>query len=185
MLTEDQRLLRNQRAREYRANNRERVLEIKKQYYKNNRDIILERNKRDYILNQEKRRLCSRLSYYKKQDEYKLKSKIRYNANRTKILIKNQEWYKNNKHKRSLYSRFRHTRLEQSIPRWFEKDLVERIYNKRDELNELWGVEMEVDHIIPINPRDQSVCGLHCWSNLQLLDATLNQSKGSCYETDW
>jgi predicted CoA-binding protein len=44
---------------------------------------------------------------------------------------------------------------------------------------------LDVDHIIPLNPKDQSVCGLHCWANLQILDKSLNLIKGSKYQTDW
>lgn len=46
-------------------------------------------------------------------------------------------------------------------------------------------MDLVVDHIIPINPRDTSVCGLHCWDNLQLLDRNLNSEKHDNYTKDW
>ncbi len=45
------------------------------------------------------------------------------------------------------------------------------------ELNELWGTNMEVDHVIPL--RGKLISGLHVWDNLQLLDRLLNTKKGN------
>lgn len=95
-------------------------------------------------------------------------------------------FYKRNPNKQSEYSRLRNTRLENAITNWDgEPELIKQLYSKRNELNELWGTNLEVDHIIPINPKDKSVCGLHCWANLQLLDKKINSAKGDKYNTDW
>ncbi len=52
---------------------------------------------------------------------------------------------------------------------WAEKDKMLVVYQKARE----WG--MEVDHIVPL--KNELVCGLHVWHNLQLLDRNLNRAK--------
>ncbi len=108
-----------------------------------------------------------------------------YDNNKDRLLTKNKQWRDNNPDIMVLYDRNRKVNLKRAIPGWYEEDLIKLLYLKRDELNKLWGIKLEVDHIIPLNPRDNSVCGLHCWHNLQLLDRSLNRSKHANYQTDW
>lgn len=86
-------------------------------------------------------------------------------------------------------SRIRSHSLKQAIPNWYEKELVEELYRKRDELNRKWNREgadcFVVDHVIPLNPIDQSVCGLHCFANLQLLTRRENNIKKDNYIAEW
>jgi len=96
-----------------------------------------------------------------------------------------KQWRDQNPDKSNALRRFRYGALKNSIPGWFEDELVAQIYKKRDELNDLYDLRLEVDHIIPINPRDKSVCGLHCWANLQLLDKSINSTKNDNYQRDW
>lgn len=110
----------------------------------------------------------------------------RYSMIHADILNQNSKrWRDANPHKVREQASIRRTKTEQQIPSWYEEDLVKQVYLKRDELNKKWGTNFVVDHIIPLNPRDKSVSGLHCWMNLQLLDASLNLNKGSGYETNW
>lgn len=50
-------------------------------------------------------------------------------------------------------------------------------YRARDALNTLYGLDLQVDHIEPLQGRD--VCGLHAHWNMQLLTASQNASKGN------
>lgn len=155
-----------QKSKQYYQNNKEDQNKYRKQYYQNNEKQLKQYHKqynKQYRQNNKKQFK----QYYQNNKQY------------------HKQWHQDNPHKRLEYSKIRNTRLEDAIPSWFEEDKIKLLYQKRDELNKQWGTNFEVDHIIPINPKDRSVCGLHCWSNLQLLDKSLNSSKGSTYQTDW
>ena len=77
--------------------------------------------------------------------------------------------------KNAVLAKYRASKL-QATPLWFEKDQIKIIYQKAKQ----WG--FEVDHIVPL--KGATVCGLHCWANLQLLDPMLNVTKGNRYWPD-
>ena len=122
----------------------------------------------------------------------KVESRKYYEKYRTRCLAYAREWAVNNKEKiKKNHKKWRsknpeklgiaHNRYlsvrKQAIPIWSEPELIKKIYLMRDALNELWGTSFEVDHIVPL--QGKTVCGLHCWDNLQLLEAKLNSSKGN------
>jgi len=110
--------------------------------------------------------------YAKRQREKRLASLKKWrdaNQEKQKELI--AQWKKLNKDKTRAYASKRRSQKLNAIPPWFEKEKVALAYKKAKE----WG--FEVDHVIPL--QGKNVCGLHCWSNLQLLDAKLNHSKGN------
>lgn len=62
-----------------------------------------------------------------------------------------------------------------AIPKWADMDHIRLIYAKARELSQAFGIDMQVDHIVPL--RGKTVCGLHTPANLQLLAAGLNHKK--------
>ncbi len=68
----------------------------------------------------------------------------------------------------------------QSTPNWSELDKIKVVYEKAQWLESLTGLKYHVDHIVPL--QGKNVCGLHCWENLQILEAGLNIGKGNRYE---
>lgn len=113
-----------------------------------------------------------------------------YERNRDKVDAKRAEWRDQNKEKVSQYvkkasrtyyhnnkqthfalSAKRRAAKKQAIPPWAELDIIRQLYAKASEFG------FEVDHVVPL--QSDLVCGLHCWHNLQLLDPTLNRSKGN------
>lgn len=156
----------NENNKTWQSLNKDKVVEYRKTSYNKNKVLIAKKYQSWYNKNK------------KRVSEYRHKNRIKFNKT-------SKLWRDNNPHKVKVQNHLRNTRLEQSIPIWYEEDLVKQVYLKRDELNKLWGTRFEVDHIIPLNPRYKTVSGLHCWANLQLLDISLNCSKGSTYNTDW
>lgn len=158
----------------------------KKDYYQPNKEYCKQYNKSWQRNNPDKRKqnmdkYVSKFGGYSEYGKYQRLTSSEVYQKSSKL------WRQRFPHKVWEHSKIRRTRLEMAILNWFkeEEHLVASLYRKRDELNELWGTQLEVDHIIPINPRCKTVCGLHCWSNLQLLDRTLNGSKHDIYQTDW
>jgi len=93
-----------------------------------------------------------------------------------------KKYCKNNPEKIFMVQHQYLQRKEQAIPPWYEADLVKQIYLKRDELSELWGITLHVDHIVPL--QGKNVSGLHCWDNLQLLEGSLNSSKSNKFDQE-
>ncbi len=96
---------------------------------------------------------------------------------------RSKRWRQNNPDKIALNDERRYGHIKDQTPIWYEDILVKRLYLKRDELNQQWNTKFTVDHIIPIV--SDTVCGLHCWSNLQLLESFDNFSKHNTYQQDW
>ena len=72
-------------------------------------------------------------------------------------------------------------RVLQATPPWADLAKVKELYKKRTELRAL-GFDFDVDHVVPLN--SPLVCGLHVPANLQLLDKSLNYSKGNRHWPD-
>jgi hypothetical protein len=81
-------------------------------------------------------------------------------------------WSKNNLHVKAE----RRALQKNSVPDWAESEKIRTVYQKA----RLFG--MAVDHIVPL--KHPLVCGLHVWSNLQLLDKGMNSSKRNYYWPD-
>jgi len=87
----------------------------------------------------------------------------------------NKKHYQNNKHKYYANNAKRRGLQQQATPAWFvqEKKRIEFLY-ATSKMNGL-----HVDHIVPLN--HDLVCGLHCLSNLQLLEPVANLSKKNSF----
>lgn len=63
----------------------------------------------------------------------------------------------------------------------FPDELTQFIYSECHELrklrNKITGFEWHVDHIIPLKGKE--VCGLHIWSNFQVVPKVVNLKKGN------
>lgn len=171
-----------------------------RQYYADNNTKIRKQNQQYYTINKNKNKPRDQLYYKTNRQKILLQKKKQHKLNREQINIKQTQYRKQNaehiiqrdrvwrRKNPSLISeigRIRNTMLYKQIPLWIDRNKINTVYTKRNELNEKYTINLEVDHIIPLNPRDRSVCGLHVWDNLQLLDKQLNSSKGSTYETNW
>lgn len=59
----------------------------------------------------------------------------------------------------------------------FTNFLTKEAHHLRQLRNKITGIEWHVDHIVPLKGKE--VCGLHIWSNLQVIPKQLNLQKGA------
>lgn len=78
-------------------------------------------------------------------------------------------------------ARRREFRKKQAVPAWANLQAIRDIYEEAERLRSI-GSLAEVDHIVPL--RSKVVCGLHCESNLRIVGATENRSKGNRWWPD-
>ena len=82
---------------------------------------------------------------------------------------------------RASWARYNARKL-QATPEWRNDAAITEIYRARDAAQELFGVSVHVDHIVPLD--GGRVCGLHVETNLRLMPGPENSSKGNRYWPD-
>lgn len=132
---------------------KERNSEYNKALYRSNRDSVIERTR----------------MYSKANPEVAKKAELKYReANSEKILLKT--------------SLRRATKLN-AAPKWinseWEKLVLSEIYKLSKMRSTMTGVKHHVDHKVPL--KSDSVCGLHCSDNLQILEWHINVRKSNRY----
>lgn len=175
-----------------------------KEYYENNKDSILKKSKHKYdtnsqyredkinkteeyrLNNREKCRIACSKSYHKNKHKYTPnKKKIdawKFN-NKDKLI----QWHKTHratekfKIQNSIKEGKRRASKLNATPSWVDHKKINMIYEKARWLESITGLKYHVDHVIPL--KGKNVCGLHIWENLQLLEASINLSKGNKHES--
>jgi hypothetical protein len=142
----------NQQSRQYRLDNLDKLKDYQKQYNKENKEYVSLRGREYYSAN---------------------KTKI---DSRTKEYLK--EYCKNNKAKLAAKAAKRRAAKLQRTPKWlseFDLQYITHLYIQARQLTLVTGIVHEVDHIYPI--LGETVSGLHCPLNLQIITRTENRSK--------
>ena len=112
-----------------------------------------------------------------------VEAKEYYKENKNKIREKHKSHYNANKDLYNEKYARRRAAKKQAIPAWFsieDKNAFISLAEKCKELEEQTGEKYEIDHIIPL--QSNTVCGLHCRANWQILTRQENRSKGNKYE---
>lgn len=130
------------------------------EYAKRNPEKCREAKRRDYWENRRQR--------IRKARAWKKSNKPRLKAYRAA-----------NKHKACEYAARRRARTEQATPSWADLEKIQRVYRQAQLVNAIWPGMFEVDHIVPL--LGSTVCGLHVETNLRIVDAFENRSKGNSW----
>lgn len=152
--------------------------ECMKKYKDSVKDSISAKNKEWYARNRDLV-LKKRSSLYENKKEEML-AKAASDRARFSVRIKKYklEYARRNKHVLNERKRHREASKKLATPSWYKTEVkkIRDIYKLASESG------MHVDHIVPIN--SDIVCGLHCLSNLQILDPSENISKGNRWWPD-
>lgn len=166
------------RQKNYRENNKEKVLELERKNRIKNRDKT---NKKiaEYYSNEENRERKNRwLREWKKKNKEKVqeKSRIYRLKNKEKIKETRRIWHKNNKLLVSVHRQNRRSR-ERKNGGILSKGLAVKLYKEQNGLCACCKESLEngfhLDHIMPL-----ALGGLNIDSNMQLLAPKCNLQKG-------
>jgi hypothetical protein len=126
---------------------------------------------------------CTVCEKEKNNSDIRKKYMAEYAAdNRAKLRKIASEWQKNNKGKVNANTALRHTAKMQRTPSWLSKHdklHIKCLYQVAAMRTRESGYVWHVDHVIPL--QGENVCGLHVPSNLQVIPAYDNVSKGNRY----
>ena len=100
-------------------------------------------------------------------------------SKRDHIKAYEKEYRQNNKVARLVYQRNREAAKMQRIPAWANLDYIAGMYELCGLFRRV-GLNLEVDHIIPL--QGKNVSGLHVEDNLQLLHGKMNRAKNNRFE---
>lgn len=156
---------RNQIAKESRDKDPERQRAVRDRHYQNNREKENERCRKWRSNNPEKMSDINR-AYYENHAEERREQARAYRSENPHVTAE-------------MNLRYR-TRMAKCKPSWADDDKIAEIYRAAKALNEAFGTDYQVDHIIPIFGKN--VCGLHIESNLQIITADANRRKSNKFD---
>jgi len=131
---------------------------------------------KEYNARHYKRTRKTRLQWQKEYRERNLEYRKEYDR------MQSKRHYQENKEKYYEKTATRRASKLERTPSWLTEDHKEDIrdlYKLARKLEKLCGAKYHVDHIVPLQGKD--VSGLHVPWNLQLLEASMNLSKGNKY----
>jgi len=170
-------------------------------------ECVVTANKNWRLDNKEKANSTARAHYQKNAEIIKARSHSWQKANPVSHRISSRNWAIRNKEKccekQKLWQlanpnkvwRILHpdrarakVRRDQAIrllrvPKWLtNEDLqaIQEVYTNARKIEEATGIKQHVDHIVPL--QGTTVSGLHVPTNLQIIPATSNLTKGNSYD---
>ena len=95
--------------------------------------------------------------------------------------LMNREWDRNNPDKRAMHNANRRAKKKAALPSYAELDkpLIADIYKLSQRITELTGEAHVVDHLIPVNPHEGELEGLHASINLRIITRSENCKKSN------
>jgi len=150
------------RAQQWKAENREKVSATSAEWRSANLERHREMNRSWYRENEERRSIYRR---------------TRPDAAKMQERAKAREWKRNNPERCAALNVKRLAQKLRASPSWADQKKIAAIYADAARITAETGILHHVDHIIPLVSK--LVCGLHVETNLQILPASVNQSKSN------
>lgn len=161
--------------KKWREENRDRDLTNKKNHYEDNKEEYYEKAKRNRLDNPERSREYNRK--WRRSEKGREQSRTWTEDNRDKHNETVKGYKKRNSGKVLAATRKRQCAKLQRTPSWADHNAITKIYEESARLTEETGILHHVDHDIPL--QGEFVSGLHCETNLVILTAADNLSKGN------
>ena len=120
---------------------------------------------------------------YRRDHKDAIRSQVKQyqQINKEKLTTQKKHYQQTNPHIYAANNARRRSLKIQATPVWVDHETMSGIYYLATLFNRT-GLALHVDHIVPLN--SDTVCGLHCEANLQLLSASDNKSKGNRHWPD-
>lgn len=107
------------------------------------------------------------------------RSRAWYLRNKEQADTASKRWVEENRGRANARVVRYHAERLQRTPAWADLGLIDDIYSLASVLRVHGGVQVDVDHEVPL--RGRKVSGLHTHHNLRLLDSTKNKSKSNSF----
>jgi len=141
-----------------------------------------EKSKLDRLNNSDKINSRRREKYIDRKDIVTAQNRIWQENNREQVRQINRDYYAADPSRRRSYQNTRRARVKKQTPNWLTKNdyaKMEMLYSISRFITRKTGVEMAVDHIIPINGKN--VSGFNMPENMQVITKLENEKKGNRY----
>lgn len=147
-------------------------------WYEANKERLADYNKAYYEANKE-REAARKKAYYEANKERQAAYR---EANKERRAASMKAWQQANPDKVNAKVARRRAFKLQATPSWANSKAISEFYECAFAFKLYTGLEYHVDHIVPL--KSKLVCGLHCESNLQVLEARTNLGKGNRWWPD-
>jgi len=151
--------------------------QARKVYYEINKEKERATNKKWKEKNKTKVKKHDKDWYKNNKAKAQLDRKKWYVKNKNKVIARSNEWNKNHPVERRIRVAKRRALRKHAMPLWANHNEIKKIYVQCMYLTKTTGVKHEVDHIYPL--QSKYMCGLHVETNLQILTAEENKTKGN------
>jgi hypothetical protein len=177
----------NEKRRAYVASNKDKVAAMYHSHYLRNQEKIKTYRRQYYKLNKEQEDTRNKAYSEANKEQISTKKKATYRENLEENREKGRLGYAKKSEVYKINAFLRTRRSREATPKWGieeTKSLVKKLKRKAEKLKAETGVIYHIDHVIPLKGSRildkefmQLACGLHVYTNLQLLTAEENHAK--------